>query len=260
MGPDDLCDWTHIREMHESGLLDFQAHSLYHHTVFVSPSIIDFVSPFQKLSFLEEDLFPVSQTGAGIRFPESLPFGTPLYQSAPRFSGKPRYIEPDFFSTACARFVADNGGGDFFLRADWKRCLNRFAGDLRTQHGKSCIFESPEEVKAALRHELKESRRILEFKIPGKKVRHFCYPWYTGCPQGVRASEEEGYLTNFWGGGLPGSTGYDSDVIHVPRFNPVYIWRLPGEGQKSLKQIVAAKYTGILRRKSRIGLSPCKMS
>jgi hypothetical protein len=116
-----LCTWQEIREMHASDVIDFQVHSLYHHTIYISPRIIGYVTPNSHLSFLKEALFPVLDDGDGIRFPASLPLGTPVYESAYRYGDKLRYFDSVELREACQKFVKNSGGERFFKNSGWRK-------------------------------------------------------------------------------------------------------------------------------------------
>ena len=47
-----LCTWGEIQKMHESGVIDFRSHTSYHHSIYISDTIIDFVNPKWTPSFL----------------------------------------------------------------------------------------------------------------------------------------------------------------------------------------------------------------
>src|SRR4030066_41740 len=54
-----LCSWEEIKEMHSSGTIDFQSHTFYHNSVFISDKIIDFINPAMKTDFIRSSLNPV---------------------------------------------------------------------------------------------------------------------------------------------------------------------------------------------------------
>ncbi|MCU0599503.1 MAG: polysaccharide deacetylase family protein, partial [Desulfobacterales bacterium] len=42
---DQFCSWDEIAQMHESGIFDFQSHTMHHHTVFSSSRCLGFANP-----------------------------------------------------------------------------------------------------------------------------------------------------------------------------------------------------------------------
>lgn len=236
-----LCSWGEIQEMHLSGIIDFQSHSMYHHTIFVSPSIMGYVSTTTQFSFLKDALFPVLEDRATVQFPDGLPLGTPVYASASRFEESPRYLDSPSFRKACVDFVTRNGGPEFFRNRDWKRQLNRYANNTIREFSKEARFEDPCERWTAIKQGFRSAKHILERKLKGKVVRHLCFPWFKADSSVVELSGKEGYLTNFFGGVAPRLELSSQLPMPVPRLDPVYIWRLPGKGRKSLVEVLGKK-------------------
>lgn len=46
-----FCTWAEVARMHETGVIDFQAHTYFHETVFVSPEIVDFHNPRRSWNY-----------------------------------------------------------------------------------------------------------------------------------------------------------------------------------------------------------------
>jgi hypothetical protein len=147
-GKTALCSWSEIQAMHESRLIDFQVHSLYHHSIFVSSRVIGYVAPTSSLSFLEGYLFPIQETEQRVVFPDELPLGTPLYESFSRFGAMPRYFDSESLREACCEFVRNQGGSAFFRRKYWRSELEKFARPILRQTTSETRYES--EPRAAL--------------------------------------------------------------------------------------------------------------
>lgn len=241
-----LCSWREIQEIHENGVIDFQSHSLYHHTIFVSPKIIDFVSPSSSFAFLTDYLFPVMNDEAEPQFPDSFPLGTPIYESDYRLQAKPRYIDSIGLRRACVDFVKRHGSEDFFQHRQWKQKLNGFVRQVFKDFSTEARYEQQEERTEAIRQNFRKAKGILEKRLDGKNVRHFCFPEFSGCPSAVEISGEEGHVTSFWGGLVPKFAQSHPKPIAIPRLNPVYIWRLPGKGRKSLGEVLKRKYGSVI--------------
>lgn len=98
-----------------------------------------------------------------------------------------------------------------------------------------------EEQSQTILSELKESRRILEERL-NKPVRHLAYPYGRGSRLAQILSREAGFLTNFWGplNGHPYNTK-GTDPYKLARLKDDYIFRLPGKGRKSIREIFALK-------------------
>jgi len=117
------------------------------------------------------------------------------------------------------------------------REVRRSAGGAR--------FETEEEQQAAILGEMADSKREIEARIPGKTVRHFCFPWFRGSRLAIRLSARAGYVTNSWGSLLPDFVAGVRTPIPVERLPYWYIWRLPGRGRRSIGEILRERWSEI---------------
>lgn len=92
---------------------------------------------------------------------------------------------------------------------------------------------------------MSESKREIEARLPGKTIRHFCFPWSRGSRLAVRLSAEAGYVTNAWGSLMPDFAADGDAPIPVERLPYCYIWRLPGKGRRSLEQVLRRRWSEI---------------
>lgn len=232
-----LCHWDEIREMHESGVVDFQSHSSFHHSVAVSERVVDFARPGLALSFLDGDHAPLLGEGDALRRSDALPAGTPLHAWGPRYGAAPAFREAPEVVRACVERVAEEGGDAFFEASDWRARLRSTLAEARRSFG-GPRRESPAEQRAAILADLLESQRSLEARLRGKRVRHFCFPWYQGSQLAADASREAGFLSNAWGSLPPGYAARALQPLAIPRLSPVYAWRLPGRGRRPLRDVL----------------------
>jgi hypothetical protein len=246
-----LCSWSMITKMHDSGVLDFQSHSMYHHTIFVSPKIVDFVTPSYSFKFPRDDVLPIAIEKQIIKFPDSLQLGTPLYESDFRLNGRPQYIDSLRLRQACTSFVSQRGGIAFFQYKKWRREFKNYVRNIFSDFAADARYETNDLKDNAIRNDFRYSKKILEHKLTGKKIKHFCFPWFSGCKDAVRLSGEEGYVSNFWGGILPKFASFHTSPLPFSRLNPLYIWRLPGRGRKSLGEVLRLKYSAEIARKAK---------
>ncbi len=228
-GASALSDWTQLREMHDSGVIDVQSHSLYHHSVAVSPRIVDFARPGVSTSFLDSDLSPLDQSARP---------GYPLHAWGARMGARPAFRESPEVIEAVVNHVARHGGESFFGARGWRRALLRIVKETRLRHP-APGFETPEEQRAEILADLRGSRLTIESRLPGKAVQHYCFPWYRGSALAVSLSREAGYESNAWASLLPGFVGRSSaEPLPIARLAPRYIWRLPGNGRRSLAAVL----------------------
>jgi len=238
--------WEEIRQMHDSGVMDFQSHSLRHTLVFTSPKIIDFVSPynlevysvFQFSMFKELDLQTPDK--------HKLRPGSPVYESAPRLAGMPEYLEDPCLKEYCIGFVENHGGNEFFKRKNWKSILLQVAKDYRATHPSLDGLESMDTTRQAILDELKLSKQRIEEQLHGKVVEHMCLPWGVGGPLTTALCQQVGYKTIFTGR-ANGNTKLtvDSDPYSVYRLGPDFFYCLPGKGRRSVFTVMKDK---VLRR------------
>jgi hypothetical protein len=238
---DPLCSWDEIKTMQESGVIDFQSHTSYHHSVFTSSKLVGFVNPELMPSFLNSDLNPVIHAGGKNCYRRSIDLGQPVYEYAPAMKAKKRYLEDEKLAHKCTTFVKDRGGLLFFRRSNWKRHLIDRYQDYKKKNLLQHRYQSAEERYEEIRNDLLYSKNVIEEKLR-KKVTHLCYPWYAGSDWAVKASQEVGYLSNHWGI-LNGKTvnHVGQDPMYMYRINDEYIFSLPGKGRIPLSKILLGK-------------------
>lgn len=223
IGHHPFLTWDQIGEMHESGLVDFQSHTLTHSRIFCSPKIMDFAHPSLKYGPLDAPEW------------ESQPYslGRPIYESYPRM-GCRRYLEDEDLRQACESSAASPG---FFDRSDWRNDLKK----LVHQHPPRGRFETEEESAQALWRELADSKSLIEEHLI-KPVKHVCYPWHCYSKLAVDLSAGAGYEMSFvakisgrYRGIQPGSPTL------IARIGGDFFFRLPGKGRAPLLRILLSK-------------------
>ena len=231
----DLATWPEIVRMHESGVIDVQSHALSHSLMFVSPQLVDFANPElvvksygpHELSHLGEEL--LGETPA---------WGCPLYRSASRMGEHRRYYGDSGLRQACIDYVAGHGGVEFFQSRGWRRNLLQVVKTYRRMHVDEGFFEGDAQREDAIREELLESRRMLEERLPGKRVEHLCYPWGQGSELAVTLSGEVGYSTNFWCHVNRGyTTNTSTNPYYIARISEQFLLMLSGKRRMSLARV-----------------------
>jgi len=227
--------------------LDVQSHSIYHHSVPISGRLMDFVRPNIKLSFLNSDLAPLIRRDHD-NSPQETTYGTPIYDWGSRFSATPAFCQSASVAMACRRYVEKHGGVDYFRLPDWRRRLRRIWAEARSRYPEA-RFEAGAEQRAAMVEDFLESKCEIERRLPAKKVRHFCFPWFRGSSLAVELSGEAGYVSNAWGSLLPGFVRQVRAPIPITRLPPSYMWRLPGKGRKSIREVFWNNSFRFMRRR-----------
>ncbi len=235
-----LCNWDEIREMHESGVVDIQSHSMHHHSISISSRVVDFARPAQTFSFLDSDLAPMMEAASLLKKPDDLPYGTPIHEWGARYGAAPAWHENPTVRRACIHYVASQGGAVFFRQRDWHSRLLSVLAKARQSNPPE--RENAAEQRNAILNDLVESKREIERRLPGKVVRHFCYPWFRGSPLAVSLSVTAGYVSNAWGSILPPFVHTTESPLPLARYAPSYIWRLPGRGRQPLSTVLQQRF------------------
>jgi peptidoglycan/xylan/chitin deacetylase (PgdA/CDA1 family) len=236
-----LCNWEEIKEMHKSGIIDFQSHSKNHYLISTSSKIIDFVYPNFDTYALNIDI-PLFRYKEIDNYNRNVALGTPIYENDSRFSGKKRYLDDEKLRSLCINYVYKNGNADFFSQLNWRNKLNKVVENYSLKNRNNGFYENENELKEAIYVEMRESKLKIE-NILGKSVNHFCYPWWVGSETALEISKEAGYLTNFWGTMLGKRTNKKGDDPFkiVRLLSDDFIYCLPGKGRKSLIKVIKDK-------------------
>ena len=248
-----LCSWQEISHMHASGVVDFQSHTSFHHSIFVSSTIVDFLNPDFEPSFLNSDLNPVVRVQGKDSVLDNFDWGRPIYEWAPAMSSRKRYIEDECLSLECIRWVQRNGSISFFQKPDWRKELSGCVADYVNRNGKSERYLSADERYSEIYQDLYQSKLAIEVKL-NKEVRHLCYPWFVGSDLSVQASKDAGYVCNYWGILKRRTTNpVGVNPYYLARISDEYLLTLPGKGRNSLFQVLTDKIRRINRQKRNFG-------
>jgi peptidoglycan/xylan/chitin deacetylase (PgdA/CDA1 family) len=234
-------NWEEIRQIHHSGVIDFQSHTSFHHSVFVSDKIVDFLNPSMNINFLQSSLSPVFRKNGRDVMLDTLEHGRPIYEWAPAMRSNKRYLEDEELGNQCVDFVLRNGGDSFFTRSGWRQLLKGHMRDFTKKEGNNGRFQSASERFKEIREDLLQSKKLIESKLD-KEVKHLCYPWYEGGDLSVKASKEIGFICNYWGILKNRSINrVGDDPYYVVRINNDYIHTLPGKGRESALKVFKKK-------------------
>lgn len=241
-GDDEIVNWSEIRIMHKSGHVDVQSHSLYHVQVPRSPKVVSLLDSFETVRAFDSVPAPVGFEDLPIRAHREDLLGFPVFDGSSLFLGGERFVPPEEFIEACVkgwRRDEDRAHGEgvesFLRRIAWPP--ERIAGE-----GRYALVE-PE-----IEHSLRRSRHIIEERLPGKAVRHFCFPYGLFCAASIAEVKRAGYNSAF----LSYVRGQDEnrpggDPFSIVRLKNDYLPRLPGRGRRSLWAILGMKLARRLR-------------
>lgn len=233
--------WAEVQEMHRSGNIDFQSHTLNHTLIFTSDNIVDFVNPAFNLDFYGVNI-PQFRVNGRDNFNRNPEMGMPIYTTAPLASPARRYFDDEALREACILHVKANGERGFFSKRNWRKELYELVKKYKWENNLNHRYETDLEKEERLLYEFKESKESIE-RYLRKPINHFCYPWFAGSDLSVELSKQAGYLTNLWGWNIPGrrTNRLGDDPYRIVRLPGDYIFRLPGKGRRSLSSITALK-------------------
>ncbi|KAI9134458.1 polysaccharide deacetylase family protein [Acaryochloris sp. CCMEE 5410] len=236
------CTWEEISIMYQSGVFDFQSHTLYHSQVHTSSKIIDFLNPSFDYAIGNHNV-PIVKSNGHERWDRQLEFGTPIYEYSPRMGGKKRYVDDENLRLHCTTFVRNSGGKDFFLQKNWRKSLYKVVKDFKNQHDNQGHYETTEDLEKEIFNDLLSSKQLIQEKLPNNEVDQLCYPYYVGSPLAVKLSKEAGYKCSYWGfiDGKPTNRVGD-DPHQIVRLNDDFIFLLPGHKCKKFHQLFVDKF------------------
>jgi hypothetical protein len=234
-----LSTWPEIREMHSSGIMDFQSHTMWHSLVYRSNVIVDFGRPDYYCHYMGNAYVPMYQSNDVDVTDRKLLLGMPIYESAPRMQTEARFFDDEGLREQCINTVQANGELAFFDNPDWKKILEKLVQKYRKTRALRERIESPEERDIAIRGELLAAKERIESELPGKKVKHLCFPWYRAKRFAHQCAVDTGHTLMYYDykpGFYTNAPGSNTDKI--ARVEETFLRRLPGDGRMSMVQIV----------------------
>ena len=103
-------------------------------------------------------------------------------------------------------------------------------------------YETGAEMRAAMRFDLVEARRILKERA-SVDATTLCFPWHVLSPLAKQLAAEAGYMAAFSGKASsgPAISRPNSDLLALARVGEDYLERLPGAGRRSLLSVLREK-------------------
>jgi peptidoglycan/xylan/chitin deacetylase (PgdA/CDA1 family) len=241
IGRKSLVTWAQVKEMHESGHIDFQSHSMSHSAIFTSPKIIDFYHP-QYVRYAPWDIPRAAKANGDIVEEGSPAYGTPIYTWGSRLSDSPCYLPEARVQELCVSHVAKNGGERFFEKLGWRSGLRKLTASFTRDTCRTERYEDDVQQQHSVKSEIELSKQTIEDRLSGKVVRHFAFPWHQSGDWARKALLSAGYRTV--AGGLSkehhpmplGNNGFE-----VTRVNGDFLPTLPGTGRQNFWKIIINK-------------------
>ena len=237
VGKGGFVTWSQIEEMHKSGFVDFQSHSMNHNSIFTSPHIIDFFHP-QYVRYLPWDI-PVGAQASGEGNPE---YGTPIYTWSSGLSDSRCYVPDARLQELCVSYAAEHGGEGFFKKPWWRYSLRKLTASFARDKCRTEAYEDDIERQNSIKSDIELSKQTIETRLSGKVVRHFAFPWHQSGNFARKALLNAGYRT--LAGGL--STDHRSMPLgdsgfELARVNGDFLPTLPGFGRQNFWRIMLSK-------------------
>ena len=237
-GESALASWAEVAEMHESGVMDFQSHTMWHSLVHKSADLIDFGRPDYNCHYFGNIHVPMYQQQGVDKTDRELVLGMPIYSAAPRMQVGSRFFDDEGVREHCVDLVSANGGESFFENRNWRKIMARAFRTYKKKNPVNERFEKLSDRDIAIRKELREAKEIIESQLPGKSVEHLCFPWYRGAEFAVDCASETGHFLTY----------YDAEpgfIVNVPgtsdkitRVDETFLRRLPGEDRMSKRDVI----------------------
>jgi hypothetical protein len=198
-----------IKALQQSGLVDIQSHGTSHDHLFVSDQMVGFVNPHNTshtvFCHLNPDLKP-----EWFKHEVLLPPGYPLFPLGEALSDRIFYPDPKLIT-----LLADAAGRPgFFNQSDWAQQLHNIVRQFKETNQKIGTTESRDHAKKRWKHELIQSREILE-QLTGKPVRHLVWPRDKSNAIVEKMALESGYLSTTRSPGHHNNSGTPAQVERI---------------------------------------------
>lgn len=185
--------WKEMGIMHNSGIIDFQSHTMSHTKYFISDEIIGFHKPGSTYIYPIWNLFPGTSKNYFVdnQFERQIPYGYPLFKEASSVIARKVTISEDFINKAVELYNESN-----VKKLNYEESLHRLIS-LRNDYLKNNSIidsiESEEEYKQRVEKELYESKQILENKL-NKRIEFCCWPHGENTPEVHKMAIKCGYV------------------------------------------------------------------
>jgi len=168
-------NWSEMKAMEDSGLVDIQSHSLTHTWYFSSERLVDFVRLGEKrYPWLAWNSYPQKKPFYLIEdYSTLIPTGTPVYEHDKALICR-RYLPSPAISEQMVEYVK-NKGEMAFKSSNWRVDFSRKHDELVEKYKTDSRYETEDEYYSRIFSELKTSRKVIEDKL-SKTVEYICWP------------------------------------------------------------------------------------
>ncbi len=231
-----LCSWNEIKEMYFSGFVNIESHTLFHKEVFINTSVVDFIepgTPFLKYNFIGSPYYKIENIQKQPVLSDFI--GLPVFESAPLMLGGPKLEVTGNFISACKEIFNQSTK----QKIDWKQRIIDF---IKKESANDSFFRRFENSINDVYTDLKLSRKEIQEHLDNKAGNHLCLPWTKGSDATIKVCKELDIKSCFWGV-LDNKkiNKIGDDPYFITRIKNDFIFRLPGNGRRSLLSIYKYK-------------------
>jgi hypothetical protein len=234
-----VCSWDELRSMHSAGIVSVDSHSHLHRRVFADRHLLSVIRA-------EDDFSPSN----AVHSPYLSCRESPLPLDSDEFVGLPLFRTRGFLEDGPAVRLAMAAAQEFRTLA--RESLARVGGRLGTRELadlrnrlplKTLETVSTEQMQAEMRADLALARTCLRERLGDPTAgRTVCVPFTLGGESAIRVARELGIEAMFWGvSSSERISRPGSDPLRLVRLKNDFLWRLPGNGRRSLGAIYAGK-------------------
>lgn len=241
LDPDDrgVCSWDELRRMHATGIVSIESHSHLHRRVFAGRKLLALIQA--------DDDFSASNAVHG---PYLSCHESPRELDPREFVGLPLLAVRGFFEDGPAVRLPLAAARDF--QAIARESLGHGRGRLGpfelarlgSRFPEAALEQlSSERMADEMRADLGLARARLREELRDPAAgRTSCIPFTLGGETAVRVARELGIEAMFWGvSSRQRISRPGSDPLRLVRLKNDFVWRLPGDGRRSLGSIYANK-------------------
>lgn len=236
----EYCNWEEIRIMKNSNLIDIESHTLFHKIVFVEPKLVDIIDTNTTLSMIAA-YFSDNEIGKKIKKEDY--FGLPLFKNSSLMEGKSCFT----ISNKLKQYFQGQFRDQIRKGESKQKILRNFIRhfDKMDLDNELKIIKNGG-IEKLIENDILTASSLIKEKIGEHSGDHFCLPYTLGSELTINLLKKNNIKTCFWGilkekkNNMPGDDPYFNC-----RIKNDFIFRLPGEGRKSLFKIYFDK---IIRR------------
>lgn len=235
-----LCSWPEIKEMFDSGSVNIESHTLFHKEVFVSPKIMGFIdsnTSFKAYNSPITAYFQTEDTGNDINKEDY--YGLPLFESASLMQGLPAIKISANILEICRNFYQQQIGM-VNPNIAWKNALRKLLS--KNEFLNNPVYQYQSEILHEIRNDLHAAKVRIHQKLGYEAGNHLCLPYSLCSDLTLQIAKELGINSCFLGvmrGRRINRPG--DDPFHIVRHKNDFLWRLPGEGRRSLLSVYRMK-------------------